>query len=264
MAAGNLDQQVMVKSRDEIGQLGSAFNQMAGALAHQQQLRRNLIADVAHELRTPLSVIQGNLEAMLDGVLPVNTDELASLHDETILLTRLVGDLRLLSIAEAGQLTLERNPLALEDLLQRAVEPLQRQATLAQVTITVQAESNLTLVYVDGDRIGQVLSNLLQNALRHTSTRGQICVTAAKGVNIGDKHEVVVSVADTGSGISAEDLPFVFNRFYRGDKSRSRATGGTGIGLALAKQLVEAHGGRLWVDSVEGQGATFSFTLPLV
>jgi two-component system OmpR family sensor kinase len=261
MAAGKLEQQVVVKSRDEVGQLASAFNQMASALVQQQQLRRNLIADVAHELRTPLSVIQGNLEAMLDGVLPVDKEELASLHEETSLLTRLVGDLRLLSLAEAGQLTLDRNPMGVEGLLQRAVEPLRRQAELANVTLIVQAEPELPLVLVDGDRISQVLGNLLQNALRYTGPSGQVSVSA-RGANIGNKREVVVSVVDTGAGIAAEDLPHVFDRFYRGDKSRSRETGGTGIGLALAKQLVEAHGGRIWVESVEGQGAMFSFTLP--
>lgn len=264
LAAGNLEQQVEVKSRDEVGQLASAFNQMAGALVQQQQLRRNLIADVAHELRTPLSVVQGNLEAMLDGVLPVNKDELTSLHEETLLLTRLVGDLRLLSLAEAGQLMLNCKPIAVGDLLQRTVEPLRPQTELSQVTMVVEAEPDLPLVLVDWDRISQVLGNLLQNALRYTGSSGQVSVSAVRGANDGNKCEVVVSVADTGTGIAAEDLPHVFDRFYRGDKSRSRETGGTGIGLALAKQLVEAHGGRIWVDSQPGLGATFRFTLPSV
>jgi signal transduction histidine kinase len=264
MTAGKLDQRVEVTSRDEIGQLATAFNQMADAVAQQQLLRRNLIADVAHELRTPLSVIQGNLEAMLDGVLPAEPDEIASLYEETLLLTRLVGDLRLLSVAEAGQLTLERKPVALGSLLQRVVEPIGHQADASQVTLTLHVDSDLPLVLVDGDRIGQVLSNLLQNALRHTGGGGRIYVAATTIAGAGGRLEVVVEVADTGSGIAANDLPYVFDRFYRGDKSRSRATGGTGIGLALAKQLVEAHGGRIWAESVPGQGSTFRFTLPVM
>jgi signal transduction histidine kinase len=264
MAAGNLDQRVDVRSRDEVGQLAGAFNQMAGALVRQQELRRNLIADVAHELRTPLSVIQGNLEAMLDGVLPAEPEEIASLYEETILLTRLVGDLRLLSVAEAGQLTLERRPAKVDEVLQRAVELMRHQAEANQVTLTVEPAPDLPVVQVDVDRVGQVLTNLLQNALRHTSAMGQIRVAAEAMKHPGGASEVVVSVADTGSGISAEDLPYVFDRFYRADKSRTRASGGTGIGLALAKQLVEAHSGRIWVESIIGQGSTFYFTLPAI
>lgn len=239
MAAGKLEQQVVVKSRDEVGQLASAVNQMASALVQQQQLRRNLIADVAQRSgRTPLSVIQGNLEAMLDGVLPVDKEGASLLaRGEYSLLTRLVGDLRLLSLAEAGQLTLDRNPMGVEGLLQRAVEPLRRQAELANVTLIVQASASCHLCLWMGIGSAKVLGNLLQNALRYTGPSGQVSVSA-RGANIGNKREVVVSVVDTGAGIAAEDLPHVFDRVHRGDKSCSRETGGTGIGLALAKQLV--------------------------
>jgi signal transduction histidine kinase len=267
MSGGNLEQRVAVTSRDEIGQLAGAFNQMADALAQQQLLRRNLMADVAHELRTPLTVIQGNLEAMLDGYLPLELDEIATLHEETMLLARLVGDLRLLSVAEAGQLALDRKPVAPGELLQRAVEAVRREAEAAQVTLALEAPadlSDLPQVLVDEDRIVQVLGNLLHNALRYTSAGGRIAVTAARASSPDSKPEVVVEVADTGSGIAPADLPYVFDRFYRGDKSRSRATGGTGIGLALAKQLVEAHGGRIEVTSTLGAGSTFRFTLPVV
>jgi len=263
MSAGNLEQRVAVTSRDEIGQLASAFNQMADALAQQQLLRRNLMADVAHELRTPLTVIQGNLEAMLDGYLPLELDEIATLHEETMLLTRLVGDLRLLSVAEAGQLMLDRKPVAAAGLLQRAVEAVRREAEAAQLTLVLDAPADLPQVLVDEDRIGQVLGNLLQNALRYTSPGGRIAVTAARGSSTDGRPAVVVEVADTGSGIAPADLPYVFDRFYRADKSRSRATGGTGIGLALAKQLVEAHGGRIEVTSTLGAGSTFRFSLPV-
>lgn len=262
MSAGDLNQRVPVTSSDEIGELAGAFNHMADALAQQQQLRRNMIADVAHELRTPLSVMQGNLEAMLDGVLPLELPEIESLHEETLLLTRLVGDLRLLSVAEAGQLTLERKVVAPAELVQRTLEPLRRQAEAANVILALEVDPHLPMVLVDEDRIAQVLSNLLQNALRHTGAGGQICVRAHATRGAGGSNAVAIEVADTGCGIAAGDLPYVFDRFYRGDKSRSRSTGGTGIGLALAKQLVEAHGGRISVASAEGRGSTFAFTLP--
>ena len=187
----------------------------------------------------PLTVIQGNLEAMLDGVLPLELDEISTLHEETMLLTRLVGDLRLLSVAEAGQLTLDRKPVAPVEMLQRAVEAVRRQAESAQVTLALQAPADLPQVLVDEDRIGQVLGNLLHNALRYTSAGGRIAVTAARGISTDGKPEVVVEVADTGSGIAPADLPYIFDRFYRGDKSRSRATGGsrhrTGAGKAAGR-----------------------------
>lgn len=180
-----------------------------------------------------------------------------------MLLTRLVGDLRLLSVAEAGQLMLERRPVAPVEVLQRAIEAVRRQAESAQVTLSLQAPADLPQVLVDEDRIGQVLGNLLHNALRYTSAGGRITVTAARGSRTDGRSEVVVEIADTGSGIAPADLPYIFDRFYRGDKSRSRATGGTGIGLALAKQLVEAHGGHIGVESTLGAGSTFRLTLPL-
>lgn len=265
IAAGDLEQRVPVTSKDEIGQLAVTFNQMADALASDQRLRRIMMADIAHELRTPLSVIQANLEAMLDGVLPADTQEIALLHDETLLLARLVADLRLLSLAEAGQLKLERAPTALRDLISRSVDYLRVQADANQVGLTVDLPPDLPLVDLDSTRMEQVLSNLLGNALRYTPAGGRITVRAGMRLQpaAGPSSAVVVEVADTGKGIDAADLPYVFDRFYRADKSRNRASGGSGIGLALVKQLVEAHGGRVWVESSPGTGATFAFALPL-
>jgi signal transduction histidine kinase len=264
VAAGELDQRVPVRTRDEIGQLAGAFNQMADSLARNQQLRRNMIADIAHELRTPLSVIQGNLEAMLDGVLPMESQEIASLHEETMMLSRLVADLRLLSLAEAGQLSLERTAVDIPALVHRVVEPLRLQAEAHDVMLVLEMAADLPVVQLDADRIGQVLSNLLHNALRYTPAGGRITVRAFRPPLETGHDAVVIEVADTGSGIAAEDLPYVFERFYRADKSRARSSGGSGIGLALAKQLVEAHGGRIQVASTVGEGATFSFALPAV
>jgi signal transduction histidine kinase len=258
VAAGDLEPRIEVKSQDEIGQLAVAFNQMAGALARDRELRRNLIADVTHELRTPLSVLQGNLEAMLDGVLPTNPEEIASLRDETALLARLVSDLSMLSLAEAGQLKLERIPTDLGALISRSIEPLRLQAESQGINLTAEISPGLPLTNVDSDRIEQVVRNLVGNALRYTPGGGSITVRA----NPGASGFIQVQVQDTGTGITKEDLPYVFDRFYRAEKSRNRSSGGSGIGLAIVKQLVEAHGGKVWAESAPGKGAVFSFSLP--
>jgi len=258
IAAGDLAQRIPTQSQDEIGTLAMAFNQMADSLARHEELRRNLIADVAHELRNPLTVIQGNLEAMLDGILPANPQEIATLRDETALLARLVADLRLLSLAEAGQLKLERVKTDLAELTARAVEPFHLQAQSNQIELVMDIAPNLPSINVDADRIAQVIRNLLSNALRHTPAGGRVMVTC----RIDQPNQFLITVSDTGEGIPPDDLPYIFNRFYRADKSRSRITGGSGIGLAIVKQLVEAHGGKVWVESQPGQGATFGFTQP--
>jgi len=258
IAAGDLSQRIPTQSQDEIGTLANSFNQMADSLAKHEELRRNLIADVAHELRTPLSVIQGNLEAMLDGILPASPQEIATLRDETALLARLISDLRLLSLAEAGQLKLERVETDPTELIARAVEPFRLQAQSSQIELALEIALNLPSINVDADRIAQVIRNLLNNALRHTPAGGRITLTCRKDTT----QSLLITVSDTGEGIRPDDLPFVFDRFYRADKSRSRASGGSGIGLAIAKQLVEAHGGKVWAESQPGRGATFGFTLP--
>jgi signal transduction histidine kinase len=257
MEAGDLSQRVEVTSRDEIGELAWAFNSMADGLARLEELRRNMVTDVAHELRTPLSNIRGSLEALQDGVVEPERHIVDSLHAEAMLLNRLVEDLQELSLAEAGQVKLERQPVALADIVDRAVEAVRPRAEAEGITLRVDLPEDL-LVDVDPQRIGQVLRNLLDNGLTHTPPGGEVAVsTHASG------QWVEVSVRDTGSGIAAEDLPYVFERFYRADKSRSRATGGAGLGLAIAKQLVEAHGGRIWVESTEGEGSTFTFALSI-
>ncbi|CAG0983296.1 two-component system, OmpR family, sensor histidine kinase BaeS [Anaerolineales bacterium] len=259
IAAGDLQQRIPNQSQDEIGTLATAFNQMADSLAKHEELRRNMIADVAHELRTPLTVIQGNLEAMLDGVLPTSPQEIATLRDEAALLTRLVADLRLLSLAESGQLKLERVETNIVELITHAVEPFRLQAQSSQVELKFNLASNLPPIELDVDRITQVIRNLLSNALRHTPTGGQVTVTCKRDT----PQRLLITISDTGKGISPDDLPYVYDRFYRADKSRARVSGGSGIGLAIVKQLVEAHGGKVWVESQSGQGATFGFTLPI-
>jgi signal transduction histidine kinase len=256
LAQGDLPQ-VEIHSQDEIGELGHEFNQMARSLARQETLRRNLMADIAHELRTPLTVIRGDLEALLDGVYEPTPGALASLQEETLLLSRLVDDLRALAQAEAGQLQLQREPTDLAGLLRRVTERFSLQAESQGQTLALglPAEQDLPMVDVDPQRVQQVVANLISNGLRHAPAGSQVVVSAVVA-----PAEVQVSVADNGPGIAPEDLPHVFDRFWRGHQARA---GGSGLGLAIARELVRAHGGRIWVESEPGEGSTFHFTLPL-
>ncbi len=258
MQGGDLRQRVQVQSQDELGALAQAFNAMADGLAETEDLRRHLVNDVAHELRTPLSNICGYLEAMNDGVAEPTPAVIESLYEEAMLLRRLVDDLQELALAEAGQLKLSCQPTAIDDIIHKTVNAHRSAAAEKNVQITLDMPSGLPAVRADRARIGQVLRNLLDNAITHTPPGGQIVVTARQAGTY-----VEVSVQDTGSGISYEHLPYVFDRFYRADPSRTRATGGAGLGLAIVKQLVEAHGGRTWVRSTVGQGSTFLFTIPI-
>lgn len=258
MAAGDLSQRVEVVSRDELGDLARAFNSMADGLARLEELRRNMVSDIAHELRTPLTNIRGYLEALQDGVIAPDERVLVSLHEEALLLNQLVDDLQELSLAEAGQMKLQREPISLAGVASQAVEAIRPRAEEKGLSLEFDLPADLPDVEADALRVGQVLRNLLENALRHTAEGGRICLAARRSGN-----EVEVRVEDTGSGIAAEDLPYIFERFYRADKSRARATGGAGLGLAIARQLVLAHGGRIWVESTPGKGSTFFFTLPV-
>ena len=258
MERGDLTVRVPVASEDEIGQLAHAFNSMAGSLAQQEQFRRNLVSDVAHELRTPLTNLRGYLEAARDGLLAPDVALVDNLYEETMLLSRLVADLQDLAQAEAGQLKLVRQPAALPGIIEQAVAMLRPQADARGVHLSADLPTDLPQVDVDPERVGQVLRNLLNNAIAHTPADGLLTVTARAG-----EREVAISVRDTGAGIAPEHLPYVFERFYRADKARNRQTGGAGLGLAIARQLVVAHGGTITVDSEPGRGSTFTFTLPV-
>ncbi|MCA9917929.1 MAG: HAMP domain-containing histidine kinase, partial [Anaerolineales bacterium] len=256
VAQGELGHQVPVRSPDEIGQLTASFNQMSADLAKANQLRRQMTADIAHDLRTPLSVLQGYTEALDDGKLTGNSEIYQSMHRQVKHLNRLVDDLRTLSLADAGQLSLHPMAVAPRDLLEHTVLIYAQQAEKQQVALELEIPEQLPQIKVDLDRLVQVLGNLISNALRHTPAGGHIRLTAENS-----QQQLVLRVTDSGAGIDPEDLPHVFDRFYRGDKSRS-VNGESGLGLAIARSIVEAHNGRIIVTSTVGQGTTFTITLP--
>jgi signal transduction histidine kinase len=255
---GDFSGRVDVKDHGDMGELARSFNTMADDLERNERLRRNMVADIAHELRTPLSHLRGYLEAMSDGLLQPDQTAIATLSEETASLSRLVDDLQELSLADAGKLNLVFEPEDISKLINDSITAVQPKAAAKNISIAADLAPALPQIEMDSQRIKQVLYNLLENAAAHTGPEGRISVKARQ-----EDSRVVISVADNGEGIPAEDLPFIFERFYRVDKSRTRATGGTGLGLTIARRLVEAHGGRIDVRSQPGQGSTFTFFLPV-
>lgn len=263
VAEGDLTVRVQEDGRsNQFAQLARSFNRMTEELQHADQLRRNLTADVAHELRTPLHIIQGNLEGVLDGVYEPTAGHIEATLEETRMLARLVDDLQLLSQAEAGQLSLHMEAVDVTELLADVETSFSGQAAVKNIDLQVSwaGEAAELMVSGDVDRLDQVLSNLVINALRHTPEGGRVTLQA-------DRHDgqIRMVVNDTGEGIREEDLPYVFDRFWRGDASRSHVGGaGAGLGLAIAKQLIEAHEGSIDVGSTPGQGTRFIITLPAI
>jgi signal transduction histidine kinase len=257
MEHGDLSQHVNVKSGGEVGQLAQAFNAMADGLKHVEQLRRNMVTDVAHELRTPLSNLRGYLEAIQDGVVEPTPENISSLHQEVMLLNHLVDDLQELALVEGGQVRLNQQPIQLGEEVDKTLSITQPEAEMKGICLKTNIPLDLPLVSVDPERLKQVLRNLLENSLAYTPEKGNILVEAHPHNGM-----VEVSVQDTGIGIAPEHLPFIFERFYRADRSRTRSTGGAGLGLAIVKKIVEAHGGQVSVESVLEKGTTINFTLP--
>ncbi|MFC2066244.1 ATP-binding protein [Chloroflexota bacterium] len=257
LTKGELSYRVDVKSHDEIGELADSFNIMASSLEKGEQSRRQLTADIAHELRTPLTVIEGTVDGIIDGVFQPETEHLRSIKEQTALLTHLISDLRDISLAESRQLKLNLTSTDIVELVRRMVSNHENNALEKNVRIKLEEATQIPEMRIDSLRMEQVISNLLTNAIRHTPSGGSITVTTKN-----DEGGLTISVADTGEGIAQEDLPYVFERFYRSGSSRSREEGGTGLGLAIVRQMVEAHGGKVWVESKMGTGSIFSILLP--
>ncbi len=257
IARGELGLQVPVRTHDELGKLAASFNSMSADLEKASRLRRQMTADIAHDLRTPLSVILGYTEALSDGKLQASPAIAATLHQEALHLNHLIDDLRTLSLADAGELPLYRNWIAPGALLERAVAAYGMQAEQQGITLRTEIAAGLPALNVDAQRMAQVLGNLASNALRHTPAGGDVTLSAVQ-----EDGAVLLSVHDTGDGIPPEDLPHIFERFYRGDQAR-QSFGASGLGLSIAKSIVEAHGGSLTVASAAGQGSTFTVRLPV-
>jgi len=267
LSAGDLDYQVKVDSADELGDLAKSFNNMADSLNKMELSRRHLTADIAHELRTPLTVIEGTVDGMMDGVFKPDSEHLGWIKEQTGLLTRLIEDLRDLSQAEAGQLKLDFVPTDIVELIERKISQIKIRAQEKGITLELKEFDGIGEVEIDPLRIEQVINNLLINALRHTPEGGRIIVSIMpykpEDNSDMDKKAILISVADTGEGIPPEHLDSVFERFYRIESSRTKEKGETGLGLAIVKQMVEYHGGKVWVESKQGKGTTFFIVLPL-
>jgi len=258
VAAGDYTQKLPVKDGDELSDMAASFNRMVSQLEEQHELRRRAMADVAHELRTPLSVLQVELEGMEDGLTAATPETLRGLQTEVSHLNHLVEDLRMLSMVEAHEFSLDLAPVDMKGMILDVVERMSESAKSKGITLNTDIRNDPPLlVKGDSQRLAQVLINLVSNALQHTPGGGIVVVGARVSQNW-----VQVWVRDTGAGIPAADLPHIFERFYRSDKARSRAKGGSGLGLAIAKSLVDAHEGKIWAESAEGQGADLIFVLP--
>lgn len=259
---GSYGQNVSVERHDEVGVLTESFNEMSEELARNDKMRRQLFANIAHELRTPLAILQGNLEGMIDDIIPTDKKILLSMADETVRMGRLIQDLRDLSLAEINELTLHKEAADINVMLERAVSMLQPLCDEKDLTVQLNLSRDLPSLVIDIDRINQVIYNLLNNAIRYIE-RGCAITVSTLPVRVDGKSYAQVQIADTGKGIAPKDLEHIFQYFYRSEQSRNRKSGGSGIGLALAQQFIRSHGGNIWADSTVGKGTTFTFILPL-
>jgi len=258
MAEGDYTGRVNVSGEREVEELADAFNSLSDSLESNEALRKNMVADIAHELRSPIATIRAQLEAVEDGVIEADRSTVDSLMEDTVMLTRLVEDLQQLSMIESGQLELDLVPLDPGETARRATSRFESELGAGGIELGVEVSEGLPRVKADQLRIAQVLGNLLKNSIMHTAEGGGVTVEVEESGG-----EVVFSVSDTGTGIEEDELPMIFERFYRPDRSRARATGGAGLGLSIARSLVEAQGGRIWAESEPGKGTTVLFTVPV-
>jgi two-component system sensor histidine kinase BaeS len=260
MSEGDLSQQVPVRSNDELGELARAFNKMSAELSRSVNTRKQMTADIAHELRTPLSLILGHAEAVHDGVLPPSPENFEIIREEATRLEHLVNDLRILSLADAGELSIHPQTVEPERLLQEVASLYQFQTPRKNISLALDIAPNLPVIEVDPGRMTQVLTNIMDNALRHTPEGGQIILSAREA-----NDQIELAIQDSGAGLKAEDLERIFERFYRTDSSRQRedaSAGGSGLGLAIARSIIQAHGGQLSAESEPGKGLKVIATLP--
>ena len=257
VADGDFSVRVEERGPFEVRALLREFNSMAEKLELNDKQRRNMLADISHELRSPITIMQGNLEGMIDGVYSADVERLKSLYDETQILSRLVDDLRTLALAESGSLQLKREPTDLGLLIREVVSAFESQAKEKNIGVTLEL-GDVDAVEVDPLRIREVLTNIVANAVRYTPNGGEIKVGVTESA-VPENRSVTVFVQDSGEGIQSDDLSRIFDRFYKSSDS-----GGMGLGLSIAKYLVEAHGGKIWAESETGQGTRISFTLPIL
>lgn len=258
VAAGQFDERVDIVSSDEIGRLAISFNEMASSLETAEHVKRRLIADISHELRTPITAVRTTLEGLRDGLMEPTQTTLSALHDKILLTTRLVQDLHQLALADSGRLSMHLRPCSIGNIFETILETIGVQMEDENITLVREIGQGLPAVEADAQRIEQVLLNLLANAIRHTPSEGRILVRAEQ-----TDSDIQVSICDSGTGLSNQDLQHVFDRFYRADEARTSDDTGAGLGLSIAKALVEAHGGRIWAENTPGGGACFAFTLPV-
>jgi len=259
LANGDYSQRIPVTSEDELGEMTQAFNRMASELERQEMLRRRGLADVAHELRTPLSVLQIDLESIEDGLIEADAETIDRLQLEVTSLSNLVEDLRILSLADAGELKLDDQPLEINGLIEINARRIERTAAEKGIDLVLDLAPGEYLLSGDELRLSQVLLNLFSNAIQYTPAGGKIYISSRLE---GDCVRIVVR--DTGEGIAAEDLPHIFERLYRSDRARARRNGGSGLGLSIARSVVETHGGRIWVESQPGKGSSFFIEIPVL
>jgi signal transduction histidine kinase len=259
LADGDLTVRIEASSQDEVGKVAEAFNHMASEIENQENLRKQMVADVAHELRTPLTVMQGNIEAMIDELVKPDRDELNALHDELMRLTRLVDDLRLLSLADAGNLELILAPVELRQLIETVTKQMTPLAKDQNVALHKKLPAEEVKIEADPDKLRQALVNLISNAIFHTPANKNVIIRLRPEPTL-----VRIEVQDEGPGIPEQDIPHVFDRFWRGDRSRSRSEGGSGLGLSIVQQIITMHGGEVSLESKPEEGSLFIVTLPLL
>jgi signal transduction histidine kinase len=257
VAAGNLDTAVVIDRRDEVGQLAAAFNAMTAKLKSSTVLRQRFLAGVAHELRTPLTILKANLEGIADGVIASDQEQINSLTEEVDRLTKMVGELRDLSLLEVGQLTPDCTAVDIQTSLRQVIQKSRPLAAEKNLSLSFKIDEGMPRIWADAAMIQQMVYNLIMNAIRYTAA-GSITVTVRQA-----ETAVVIEVIDTGIGIATEDIEHIFDYFYRVDPARAKQSGGTGLGLALVKQMALAHGGKVFATSTPGQGSTFTLKLPL-